>query len=118
MPNILTWELILQQTTWFGMLFLWKLVWCLKVPPRVAIVACYCPREDFVYRYCMEERYYCCRLVRCLFGLPWVMPQRVLNLLATWQGSFGRRQNIAFWRVVLHCIMCFWTLNPFSFILC
>lgn len=63
------------------------------------------------------------------------MPQRVLDLLTTWQGSFGRHQNIAFWRVVLHCIMCvlgknrmlealrdvnglFLRLNPFSFILC
>ena len=44
-----------------------------------------------------------------LFGLCWVMPQRVLDLLAAWQGTFGKHRIVAFWRAVLNCIMrCLW----------
>ena len=44
-------------------------------------------------------------IVWSLFGLHWVAPHRALDLLASWQGTFGRRRNISFWRDVLHCIM-------------
>ena len=44
-------------------------------------------------------------VVCCLFGLHWVMPYRVLDMLVAWQGSFGKHKNIAFWRAAPHCIM-------------
>ena len=30
-------------------------------------------------------------IVWSLFGLHWVAPHRALDLLASWQGTFGRR---------------------------
>ena len=46
----------------------------------------------------------------CLFELQWVMPKRVIiNMFAAWHGALGRYRNIAFWKVVPHCIMwSFW----------
>ena len=41
-----------------------------------------------------------CGVCLVLFGLC----HRVLDLLAAWQGTFGRNGNIAFWRAVSHCI--------------
>lgn len=38
------------------------------------------------------------------FGLSWVMPQRILELLAVLQGSFVDT-NINFWRSVPHGVM-------------
>ena len=29
-------------------------------------------------------------MVFCLFGIHWVMPYKVSELLASWQGKFGR----------------------------
>ena len=48
-------------------------------------------------------------MVFCLFGLQWVIPKSVINLFVACQGSFGRHRNIAFWKVVPHCIIrCLW----------
>ena len=47
-------------------------------------------------------------MVFCLFGIHWVMPHKVSELLALWQGKFGRHQNIDLWRFVPHCL--FWCL--------
>ena len=47
-------------------------------------------------------------IVFCLFGIHWVMPYKVSELLASWQGKFGRHRNIDLWRFVLHCL--FWCL--------
>ena len=33
-----------------------------------------------------------------LFGVQWVVPQRIVDVLACWKGSFGHRANGAFWR--------------------
>ena len=44
-----------------------------------------------------------------LFGVSWVMPRSVLDLLECWQGNFGRHRNIDIWRAVRHCLMwCLW----------
>ena len=44
-----------------------------------------------------------------LFGVTWVMPISVLDLLECWQGSFGRHRNSSISRVVPHCLMwCIW----------
>ena len=43
------------------------------------------------------------------FGLHWVMPRRVIELFACWQGNFGRHQHINIWRAIPHCLMwCVW----------
>ena len=48
-------------------------------------------------------------MVCSLFGVHWVMPARVLDLLSCWQGSLGRHQNCFIWRAVPHCVMwCLW----------
>jgi hypothetical protein len=33
-----------------------------------------------------------CFLVLCLFGVQWVMPHKVLDLLACWKGRFAKRE--------------------------
>ena len=35
-------------------------------------------------------------MVFCLFVIHWVMPYKVIELLASWQGKFGRHRNIDF----------------------
>ena len=47
-------------------------------------------------------------MVFCLFGIHWVMPYKVSELLASWQGKFGRHRNIDLWTLVPHCL--FWCL--------
>ena len=36
-------------------------------------------------------------MVFSLFGIHWVMPKTVVDLLACWQGSFGRHWNDVIW---------------------
>ena len=44
-----------------------------------------------------------------LFGVCWVMPMSVVELLACWQGQFGRHRNRYIWIVVPHCLIwCIW----------
>ena len=44
-----------------------------------------------------------------LFGVCWVMPMSVVELLACWQGRFGRHRNGYIWIVVSHCLVwCIW----------
>ena len=48
-------------------------------------------------------------MVFCLFGICWVMPQRVVDLLDCWSCNFRRHRNIVIWRMVPHCLMwCIW----------
>ena len=48
-------------------------------------------------------------MVFTLFGIHWVMPKIVGELLACWQGKFGRHQNSTIWMAVQHCLMwCIW----------
>ena len=39
-------------------------------------------------------------MVWTLFGLLWVMPRSIIDLLSSWQGSFGGHQSIDLWRAV------------------
>ena len=44
-----------------------------------------------------------------LFGIHWVMPQKVFELFASWQGNSSQHRNIALWVFVPHYIMwCNW----------
>ena len=48
-------------------------------------------------------------MIFCLFGICWVMPQRVVDLLDCWTCNFRRHRNIVIWRFVPHCLMwCIW----------
>ena len=40
-------------------------------------------------------------MIFCLFGICWVMPQRVVDLLDCWSCNFRRHCNIVIWRIVL-----------------
>ena len=44
-----------------------------------------------------------------LFGIEWVMPQRVLDLLACWNQMGGRDISRVIWRMVPLCVIwCIW----------
>ena len=44
-----------------------------------------------------------------LFGVSWVMPKGVVDLLSCWNGHFGRSEVGKIWKMLLHCIMwCLW----------
>ena len=44
-----------------------------------------------------------------MFGVHWVMPRKTINLLAFWQGNFGRHQHFEIWKCIPHCLMwCLW----------
>ena len=48
-------------------------------------------------------------MVFTLFGIYWVMPKTLVDLLACWQGKFGRHHNGVIWMVVPRCLMgCIW----------
>ena len=48
-------------------------------------------------------------MVFCLFGICWVMPQRVVDLLDCWSCNFRCHRNIVIWRMVPHCLLwCNW----------
>ena len=48
-------------------------------------------------------------MVFTLFGIHWVMPKTVVELVACRQGKFGRHRNSAIWMVVPYCLMwCIW----------
>ena len=50
-----------------------------------------------------------CSMVFTLFGIHWVMPKTVVELVACRQGKFGRHRNAAIWMAVPYCLMwCIW----------
>ena len=40
-----------------------------------------------------------------LFGVQWVMPLRVLDMLSSWQGWFECHRYKRIWEAVPHCLM-------------
>ena len=114
--------------------FPWKLMWQSKVPPRVAFFSwtaalgkiltidnlrkrhlvilewCYmCKRcgesVDHLLLHC-PFAFEMWSMVFCLFGICWVMPQRVVDLLDCWSCNFRCHRNIVIWRMVPHCLFC------------
>ena len=48
-------------------------------------------------------------LVLALFGVAWVMPKGVEELLCCWAGRFGKSRAGAIWKIIPHCLMwCIW----------
>jgi hypothetical protein len=39
------------------------------------------------------------------FGLCWVMPRSIKELLASW-GTAGRTRSVVVWKMIPHCILC------------
>ena len=103
--------------------FPWKIIWRSKIPPRVAFfswsaalgrilttdnlwkrginlidwcVMCKQNGENHLLLHC-PIAYKMWSLVFCLFGIHWVMPLQVMDLLASWQGSFGWHCNADIW---------------------
>ena len=44
-------------------------------------------------------------LLFSLFGISWVTPKTMVEILACWQGKFGHHHNGVIWMVVPHCLM-------------
>jgi hypothetical protein len=48
-------------------------------------------------------------IVLTLFGMHWVMPRHLVDLLDFWQGKLGRHRHIEIWKAIPHCLMwCIW----------
>jgi hypothetical protein len=118
-----------------GVPFPWKCIWKPKVPPRVAFFiwtvaleriltadnlrrrniilvdwCCLCKEDgetiDHLFLHCKVARELW-NSVFNLFGVVWVMPRKVVELLWCWQGSLGRHREI--WKATPHCLMwCLW----------
>ena len=113
--------------------FPWKAIWKPKAPSRVAFFlwtatlgkiltadtlrkrniilvswCCMCKVDgetiDHLFLHC-SLAYDLWSFVFSLFGVHWVMPRKVLDLLSCWQGSFRREQNLEIWAVIPHCLM-------------
>jgi hypothetical protein len=52
-----------------------------------------------------------------LFGVDWVMPRKMSNLLGSWRGQFGTRHALQIWKLASLCLMwCLWReWNAWSF---
>jgi hypothetical protein len=49
------------------------------------------------------------RYILTLFGVEWIMPRKVLELLTSWGTSFGYGPVNEIWRLVPLCLMwCIW----------
>ncbi len=120
-----------------GVMFPWKCIWKSKVPPRVNFFiwtaalgkiltadnlrrrhvilvswCCMCKGDgetiDHLFLHCKVAKEMWDTVFN-LFGLTWVMPKRVVDLLSCWQGKMGRHRNIEIWRAIPHCLMwCLW----------
>ena len=48
-------------------------------------------------------------MIFSLFGVSWVMPWGVVDLISCWNGRVGRHEAGKIWKVIPHCIMwCLW----------
>jgi hypothetical protein len=117
--------------------FPWKLIWKSRAPPRVAFFLWTATLGRILTIDNLRKRNvmvldWCCMckkgaesvehlLLHCpfageiwsmvfgLFGIVWVMPRTILELLDCWQGCFGKHRNFMIWRVIPHCLMwCIW----------
>jgi hypothetical protein len=44
-----------------------------------------------------------------LFGIPWVIPRGVVDLLLCWSGRWGKSEGGKIWKAIPHCLMwCLW----------
>ena len=117
--------------------FPWKSIWKQKIPSKVAFFVwtaalgkCLTIDNLRKRKICILDWCYMCKcnsetvdhlflhcpvvlelwdMVLGLFGVCWVMPMSIVELLACWQGRFGRHHNGDIWIFVPHCLMwCIW----------
>lgn len=115
------------------MSFHWKAVWSSKVPPKISFFVwmavlgriltngslrkcwlviidwcCVCKRAgestNHLLLYCLIDSEMW-NIVFTLFGLSWVMPKDVSELLASWSGKFMKHRNGEIWNMVPHCMI-------------
>jgi hypothetical protein len=103
--------------------FPWKNIWKVKVPPKVvffvwtaaqgkilAIVewCCMCKScgesPNHLVLHCVVAQSLW-SLVFCLFAVDWVMPEWVVELLASWMGAFHNSREAGGWGAVPLCLM-------------
>uniref|UniRef100_A0A7N2R430 Peroxisomal membrane protein n=1 Tax=Quercus lobata TaxID=97700 RepID=A0A7N2R430_QUELO len=80
----------LSLSSTIGMLFPWKLAWLSKSGELVDHLLLHSPIAYGLWS-----------MVWSLFGLLWYRPQRVLDLLAAWQGAFGKKCEMGFEQSIL-----------------
>ena len=120
-----------------GVLFPWKCIWKPKAPPRVIFFiqtvalgkiltadnlrrrhvllvswCCMCKENgesiDHLSLHCKVARELWDTILN-LFGMLWVMPRRVVDLLTCWQRKLGRHRHIEIWKAAPHCLIwCLW----------
>ena len=117
--------------------FPWKSIWKTKVPPRVGFFSWIAAMGKILTADNLRRRglvlvSWCCMckaygesvdhlILHCsfakelwdmiftLFRIHWVMPRRVVDMFACWQGSLGLHQNIVIWKAIPYCVMwCIW----------
>jgi hypothetical protein len=79
---------------------------------RIVSWCCMCKEDresiDHMFLHCKVARELWDTVLN-LFGMNWVMPRRVVDLLTCWQGKLGRHRHIEIWKAVPHCLMwCHW----------
>ena len=117
--------------------FPWKCVWKAKIPPRVAFFIWTAALGKILTTENLRRRRviildWCCMckasgestnhlLLHCsvawelwnmvfiLFGIFWVMPKSVVDLLTCWNGLLGNSEAGKVWKMISHCLMwCLW----------
>ena len=116
-----------------GSFFPWKSVWKSKVPTRVAFFTWTAALERILSvdnlrkrRVIIIDWCYMCKahgktvnhlllhytvaqelwsLIFALFGIAWVMPRGVVDLLSCWSDRFGKSEAGAIWKAIPHCLM-------------
>ena len=113
--------------------FPWKGIWKPKVPPRVAFFVwtavlgkiltndnlrkqqvvmvnwcCLCKVDgesiDHLFLHCsVAKQLWDCILT--LFGVHWVMPRNLPDLIACWPGALGRHRYAVIWKAIPHCLL-------------
>ena len=123
-----------------SMSFPWKGIWKPKVPPRVTFFlwtaalgkvltadnlrkrniviiswCCMCKKDgesiDHLFLHC-EIAKELWNLILTLFGVHWVMPQSVRELVECWHTGLGRHRLNGIWKAVPHCLMWYLWREP------
>jgi hypothetical protein len=125
---------ILSLNTPLG--FPWKSIWKVGAPPRVAFFVWTAAHGKILTMDNLRKRHLCivdwccmCKhsgespnhlllhcetaqslwsMVFCLFGVVWVMPRSVVEVMASWMGSFRKSSHADVWGAVPLCVM--WVL--------
>ena len=117
------------------LVFPWKSVWKVRAPPRVAFFVWTAAHGKILTMDNLRKRQICivdwfcmCKhsgespnhllhceaaqslwsMVFCLFGVVWVMPSSVVEVMASWMGSFRKSHHAEVWGAVPLCVM--WVL--------